>query len=53
MSSAFAKQKLKAARDALGKKKYDEAKNAATQVLEYEQDNYNASVALPPLSPRL
>ena len=53
MSSAFAKQKLKAARDALGKKKYDDAKNAASQVLEYEPDNYNASVALPPLSSRL
>uniref|UniRef100_D8QCZ7 Superkiller protein 3 n=1 Tax=Schizophyllum commune (strain H4-8 / FGSC 9210) TaxID=578458 RepID=D8QCZ7_SCHCM len=46
MSSAFAKQKLKAARDALGKKKYDDAKNAASQVLEYEPDNYNAHVFL-------
>ncbi|KAL1743133.1 hypothetical protein HDZ31DRAFT_83630 [Schizophyllum fasciatum] len=46
MSSAFAKQKLKAARDALGKKKFDDAKNAASQVLEYEPDNYNAHVFL-------
>lgn len=45
--SAFVKTKLKAARDALGKKDYTSAKDLATTVLEYEPDNYNAYVYLP------
>lgn len=42
--SSFAKSKLKAARDALGKKKYEQAREAAAQVLDYEPDNYTAYV---------
>ena len=44
MSSSFVKSKLKAARDALGKKQYEAARDAACQVLDYEPDNYNAYV---------
>ncbi|KAF9222633.1 superkiller protein 3 [Gyrodon lividus] len=44
--SSFAKTKLKAARDALGKKQYEAARDAASQVLDYEPDNYNAHVFL-------
>ncbi|KAG2046495.1 protein prenylyltransferase [Suillus hirtellus] len=44
--SSFAKSKLKAARDAIGKKKYEQAREAAAQVLEYEPDNYTAYVFL-------
>ncbi|KAH7915212.1 superkiller protein 3 [Hygrophoropsis aurantiaca] len=44
--SSFSKAKLKAARDALGKKQYEVARDAATQVLDYEPDNYNAHVFL-------
>jgi len=44
MSSPFVKSKLKAARDALGKKQHDAARDAASQVLDYEPDNYNAYV---------
>ncbi|KAG1761965.1 superkiller protein 3 [Suillus occidentalis] len=44
--SSFAKSKLKAARDALGKKKYEQAREAAAQVLDYEPDNYTAHVFL-------
>ncbi|KAG2113725.1 superkiller protein 3 [Suillus discolor] len=44
--SSFAKSKLKAARDAIGKKKYEQAREAAAQVLEYEPDNYTAHVFL-------
>jgi superkiller protein 3 len=39
---SFVKNKLKLARDALGKKDYTQARDAASQVLEYEPDNYNA-----------
>ncbi|KAL4074288.1 superkiller protein 3 [Scleroderma citrinum] len=46
MSSPFVKSKLKAARDALGKKQYKAAHEAASQVLDYEPDNYNAHVFL-------
>ncbi|KAG6334505.1 hypothetical protein ID866_4588 [Astraeus odoratus] len=46
MSSPFSKSKLKAARDALGKKQYEAARDAASQVLDYEPDNYNAHVFL-------
>ena len=38
------KNKLKVARDALSKKDFVQARDAATQVLEYEPDNYNAWV---------
>lgn len=41
---SFVKSKLKAAREALGKKDYEAAQNAALQVLDYETDNYNAFV---------
>lgn len=50
MSSSFAKTKLKTARDALGKKQYDAARDAALQVLDYEPDNYNAYVSVQILS---
>ncbi|KAF8070280.1 TPR-like protein [Lyophyllum atratum] len=43
---SFVKSKLKAARDALAKKDYGAACDAATQVLEHEPDNYNANVFL-------
>ncbi|KAF8557962.1 superkiller protein 3 [Imleria badia] len=46
MSSSFAKTKLKSARDALGKKQYEAARDSALQVLDYEPDNYNAHVFL-------
>ena len=39
---SFAKNKLKIARDALSKKDYAQARDAAALVLEYEPDNYNA-----------
>lgn len=42
--SAFVKNKLKAARDAIGKKDYITARDAALNVLEYESENYNAYV---------
>lgn len=42
--SVFVKGKLKAAREALGKKEYEKARNAALGVLEYEPENYNAYV---------
>lgn len=40
--ASFVKGKLKAARDAIGKKDYKAAENAALQVLEYEENSYNA-----------
>jgi superkiller protein 3 len=42
--SSFLKSKLKEAREALGKKDYDKAREAATQILDYEPENYNACV---------
>ena len=42
MASPFVKSKLKAARDAIGKKNFDKARDAATDALTYEPDNYNA-----------
>ena len=42
--SAIVKTKLKGARDAIGKKDYDKARDAALQVLEYDPDNYMAYV---------
>jgi len=44
--SAFVKSKLKAARDAIGKKDYEKAREASLGVLEFEPDNYNANVFL-------
>ncbi|KZW00293.1 TPR-like protein [Exidia glandulosa HHB12029] len=44
--AAFIKNKLKAARDLLGKKDYAGARDAANDVLSYEADNYNANVFL-------
>lgn len=46
MSSAYAKQKLKQSRDALAKKDWSAAAEAASSVLESESDNYNANVFL-------
>jgi superkiller protein 3 len=43
--ASLVKSKLKAARDALGKKDYESAKNAASHVLDFEPDNYNACVS--------
>lgn len=40
--SAIVKSKLKAARDALGKKDYASARDAAQTALDYDADNYNA-----------
>lgn len=42
MSSAFIKAKLKASREAIGKKDWQAAQDASLQVLEYEPDNYHA-----------
>lgn len=44
MSSAFTKSKLKASRDAIQKKEWQDAVDAANDVLEHESDNYNAIV---------
>ncbi|CDS02072.1 related to antiviral protein SKI3 [Sporisorium scitamineum] len=46
MSSAYTKQKLMQSRDALAKKDWSSAAEAATSVLEQESDNYNANVFL-------
>lgn len=42
MSTALVKGKLKAAREALSRKDYETARDAAAYVLEYEGANYNA-----------
>ena len=47
---SFTKSHLKAAREYIGKKDYLNARKEAIQVLEYEPDNYNASVAILSLS---
>ncbi|KIY52714.1 hypothetical protein FISHEDRAFT_69529 [Fistulina hepatica ATCC 64428] len=44
--SNITKSKLKASRDAITSKKYDQAKEAARAVLDYEPDNYNANIYL-------
>ncbi|UZJ52503.1 hypothetical protein CBS101457_001823 [Exobasidium rhododendri] len=44
MSSGFVKSKLKASREAIQGKKWETAVGEASQVLEYEADNYNAQV---------
>jgi len=48
--SSFIKSKLKGAREALGNKDYDKAREAATQILDYEPENYNACVEVDYLS---
>lgn len=42
--SAIVKTKLKAARDAIGKKDYEKARAAASDALDYDPENYNAYV---------
>lgn len=42
--SSIVKIKLKGARDALSKKDYAGARDAASQILDYEPENYNACV---------
>ncbi|KAG9039837.1 Superkiller protein 3 [Tulasnella sp. JGI-2019a] len=44
--AAIVKTKLKAAREALGRKDYKSAEDSAQQVLSFEPDNYNANVFL-------
>ncbi|PIL34098.1 hypothetical protein GSI_03809 [Ganoderma sinense ZZ0214-1] len=44
--SGIAKTKLKGARDAIAKKDYEKARDAAQQALEYDPDNYLANVFL-------
>ncbi|PWN18353.1 TPR-like protein [Microstroma glucosiphilum] len=46
MSSAYAKAKLKESRDAIQRKDWSAAREAAESVLESEADNYNATVFL-------
>ena len=40
--ASFVKSKLKAARDAIAKKNFELARDAASDVLSYDPDNYNA-----------
>lgn len=42
---SFAKQKLKLAREAIGKKDFVKARESASSVLEYEPDNYNGQAS--------
>lgn len=42
--SAFIKTKLKAAKEAIVRKDYTTARDAATNVMEYDPENYNACV---------
>lgn len=42
--SSIIKIKLKVARDALGKRDYEGAHATASQILDYEPENYNAYV---------
>lgn len=44
--ASIVKNKLKAAREAIAKKDYEAARNNASMVLEFEPDNYNATVFL-------
>lgn len=46
---SFAKSKLKLARDSIGKKDFTVARDAATQVLDYEPENYTAFVPIDPI----
>lgn len=43
---SFARTKLKAARDSIAKKDFVAARDSAEKVLEFEPDNYNATVFL-------
>ena len=40
--AAIIKTKLKAAKDAVGKKDYEKARKYASDALEFDQENYNA-----------
>jgi superkiller protein 3 len=51
--SALVKTKLKAAREAIGKKDWAAAQTAAATALEYEPDNYNACARPTIFSPHL
>jgi superkiller protein 3 len=51
--SALVKTKLKAAREAIGKKDWAAAQTAASTALEYEPDNYNACARPTIFSPHL
>ncbi|EJD03262.1 TPR-like protein [Fomitiporia mediterranea MF3/22] len=44
--TTFVKSKLKSARDYIGKKNFEKAREAAEEVISYEPDNYNANVFL-------
>ncbi|KAI0322400.1 TPR-like protein [Amylostereum chailletii] len=46
MSTAFVKNKLKTAREAIARKEYQAAHDDSQQALEYEPDNYTAKVFL-------
>jgi hypothetical protein len=50
-SSSFAKQKLKAAKEAIAKHDWVSVKGLAEQIHEYEPENYTASVHSFPYSP--
>ena len=45
--SAIVKTKLKAAKEAVGKKDYEKARDAALAVLDYDSENYHAYAAIP------
>jgi superkiller protein 3 len=50
---SLVKAKLKAAREALGKKQYAAAKDAAEQALAFDPSNYNAWVPLSPAANKI
>lgn len=45
--SAIVKTKLKAAKEAVGKKDYEKARDASLAVLDYDSENYHAYAAIP------
>ena len=46
--SSIVKTKLKAAKEAVGKKDYEKARDASLAVLDYDPENYHAYVAIIP-----
>lgn len=44
--AAIIKTKLKAAKDAVGKKDYEKARDASLAALDYDSENYHAYVAI-------
>ena len=46
--SSIVKAKLKAAKEAVGKKDYEKARDASLAVLDYDSENYHAYVAIFP-----